>query len=454
MRLKSIYVFLFCICNFLFVQAQDSLQYDLKRCIAYGLENSYLNKSDEIEADERFAEYQTAKTKILPKVDFYLDYYNYFNDLPAYIFPAEEGRVLSEGTSDGPYAVGLGLPHNLNAGLNIDQVIFDRNFILTDDFNRNLEKLDILKRKLSRETIIYDITLNYYKLASLYAKKELLVYNLERLSRIENLVDVQIDNGYARPFDKGKIEINRTKLLYGIDQLDAGVEQMNGYLKFLMGMPIETDINIIIENLEVNPGRISDDYPEGVTSTEDELLDTRIDLYELEKDKVKSDYFLKLNAFARFRVQAQREAFNFFEGNQDWFLINLFGVRLDIPIYHGGIKKKQMEASSLKSAKVKLDKIKLEESLKMQFENSRIALLNSLKNIEYNQKNVGTSKYMYEQTSALFEQGLAMLSDLLEVESAYREAENNLVTAHYEYKIAELDYLKSTGNLLTYAEDP
>ena len=450
---KHLFLFLAGINIFFIVRAQDTSSFDLKKCIDYALENSYLNKSDKIEADERYAEYRQAKSKILPRIDFYTDYTNYFNDLPTYIFPTAEGSILSGGTSSGPYPVELGQPHNLNAGFNIDQVIFDRNFMLTDDFNENLKKLDGLKSQLSKETIIYDITDNYYKLASLFAKKELINYNLERLSKIEQLVNVQIENGFARNFDKGKIEINRTKLLSGSNDLEAGIQQMKSYLKFLMGMPVETDIDFIIKDLEVNPGEISEEYPDNISSTEEELLNTTIDLYELEEDKVRSDYFLKLNAFARFRVQAQREAFNFFKGNQDWFLINLFGIRLDIPIYRGGIKKKQMEASSLKAAKVELDKVRLQESLKMQFDNSRIALLNSLKNIEYNKKNVETSRNMYEQTSAMFEEGLTMLSDLLEVESTYREAENNLVTAIYEYKIAELNYLKSTGNLLTYSRE-
>jgi outer membrane protein TolC len=220
-----------------------------------------------------------------------------------------------------------------------------------------------------------------------------------------------------------------------------------------MGMPVDTDMEIVIHDIEINPGQINNEYPENTENIQEELLDTKIDLYDLERENVKSDYFLKLKAFARFRVQAQREAFNFFEGNQDWFLINLFGVRLDIPVYQGGKKKKQMESSTVRSSKVKLDKIRLQENLKMQFENSRIELANSLRSIEYNEKNVETAKTMYEQTSAMFEEGLVMLTELLEIESTYREAENNLIAANYGYKIAELNYLKSTGNLLTYTQD-
>ena len=190
---KRIFLFLVAICCFFNIQAQDTSWYDLKRCISYALENSYLNKSNLIDAEERYSEYRTAKSKILPSIDFYMDYYKYFNDLPTYIFPSEEGNILSGGTSEGPYPVGLGLPHNLNAGLDINQVIFDRNFILTQDLEKNMEKLDQLQDQFSRETIIYDVTLNYYKLASLNTKKELMLYNLERLSRIEELVDVQIE---------------------------------------------------------------------------------------------------------------------------------------------------------------------------------------------------------------------------------------------------------------------
>lgn len=451
--LKGILLFLFLICCFFNLRGQDTLDFDLRACLDYGLENSYLRQSDRIEAKERLNEYNTAKRRFLPQIDLYAKYHNYFNDLPTYIFPSEEGGILSGGTSEGPYPVELGLPHNLNAAVHVNQVIFDRNFILIDDFNRNLEKLDLLKEQLSKETIIYDITLNYYTLASMYAKKELLQYNLERLARIERLLDTQIENGFARPYDKGKIEINRTGLMAGMDQIDAGISQMQQYLKFLMGMPVDQEIHILIEDPDVQPGQIADHYPDSLANTEEALLDTQIDLYELEKDKMKSDYFLKLSAFARFRVQAQREAFNFFQGNQDWFLINLFGVRLDIPIYHGGIRNKQMESSNIKSSKVRLSRIQLQESLKMQFENARFEVNNAMKNIEYNKKNVETSKFMYDQTAALFEEGLTMLTDLLEVESIYREAENELITATYNYKIAELKFLKSTGNLFTYMQD-
>ena len=72
---KHFFLFLSAICCFFNAQAQDTSGYDLKRCISYALENSYLNKSNAIDAEERYSEYRTAKSKILPSIDFYMDYY-------------------------------------------------------------------------------------------------------------------------------------------------------------------------------------------------------------------------------------------------------------------------------------------------------------------------------------------------------------------------------------------
>jgi len=79
---KRVVLFFIGICCLFDLRAQDTSHYDLKRCITYALENSYLKKSNKLEADERFAEYKATKSKILPQIDFYLGYHNYFNDIP------------------------------------------------------------------------------------------------------------------------------------------------------------------------------------------------------------------------------------------------------------------------------------------------------------------------------------------------------------------------------------
>jgi len=450
---KKFGIFLIFLISFFQLKGQDSTIYDLKLCLDFALQNSYLIKSDVIDSQERNARYLNSRSEYLPQIDAYVDYYYYLNDFPTYIFPENEGNILSGGTSTGPYPVPLGLSNNLNAGLSINQVVFDKNFLLASSFKENIEKIDMLKAQLTRETIIYDVSLNFYNLSSLLAKKELLEFNLERLNKIEKLLEIHIQNGFARNIDKGKLDLERAKVLSGRDQMDAGISRLASYLKFLMGMPVEKDFSINNEDLIIDTGISFTEPTEDLSNTQSELLNTQIEISELEMDKVKADYFLTLNAYAHFRAQAQREAFNFFQADQDWYLINLLGIRLDIPILRGGAKKKQIETQNINASKIKLNQIKLQENLKMEYENARHLLINSVKNIEYIEHSVETSKNIHDKTSALFEEGLVPLSDLLEAESTYQESAINLITAEYGFKIAELKYLKATGNLFTYSEE-
>jgi outer membrane protein TolC len=92
------------------------------------------------------------------------------------------------------------------------------------------------------------------------------------------------------------------------------------------------------------------------------------------------------------------------------------------------------------------------ENLKIEYANAKNELLNSIEAVNLLEENVELAQEVYEQTSALFAEGLVMLNELLETESAFREMQSELVTSRYDRKLAELKYLNTTGNLLNFIE--
>jgi len=67
--------------------------------------------------------------------------------------------------------------------------------------------------------------------------------------------------------------------------------------------------------------------------------------------------------------------------------------------------------------------------------------------IESNRKNVDLAKSVLEDTNNNYKNGLATLTDLLDAENAYADAQNNLNTSLLDYKIAEVQLIKANGNL-------
>jgi len=322
---------------------------------------------------------------------------------------------------------------------------------LIEKFKTNLTAINQLNSRVTNEEIVFNVSQTFYQAASLKSQMGLIDFNFKRLERIEKMLDSQIKNGFARESEKNKILINRSKLITQQNQAELGLNQMLDYLKFQLGMPVEQELNISTEDIFTDEPAM----PDTTRISENiklQLLESRMEVSQLEEKQVKNDYYPKLNAFAQFRFQAQRDAFNFFSGNESWYLINFFGVRLDIPIVHGGEKRKNLELMEIQSSQLELDKLRLEENLKMEYTHAKNELMNSIGEVRLKEENVQVARKSYEESSALFEEGLVMLNELLDTEAVYREMESELMTARYKRKIAELKYLKTTGNLLNYIE--
>ena len=54
---------------------------------------------------------------------------------------------------------------------------------------------------------------------------------------------------------------------------------------------------------------------------------------------------------------------------------------------------------------------------------------------------------VYKQTEAQFNQGLISSNDLILAENSQREAQTKLVVAYVQLRNAEINYLKSIGNI-------
>lgn len=86
-------------------------------------------------------------------------------------------------------------------------------------------------------------------------------------------------------------------------------------------------------------------------------------------------------------------------------------------------------------------------ALNTQFENAKLQVQNNLTTIQAQKENVELAKEVYNSTQNNYNLGLANLTDLLDAETSLTAAQNNYNEALLQYKLAELDIIKSNGNL-------
>ena len=99
----------------------------------------------------------------------------------------------------------------------------------------------------------------------------------------------------------------------------------------------------------------------------------------------------------------------------------------------------------IKKLKADIDDTRL--ALALANDNAKAQIKNSLLTLDANKRNIGLAKDVLENTRNNYQNGLANLTELLEAEKAYADAQNNYTTSLLNYRIAEIQLLKANGNL-------
>ncbi len=424
---------------------QAQVQFDLSDCLVHTLNNSPKLKSEKLNQDKETATLYEQKSKYLPQVDAFLNYNNYFNDLPTYIFPQGEGSNLSGIPQSGPYAIGLGLPQNLNTGFEINQTIFDMNFFGNSNLNQHFQAYQNIKLNMAEEEALYQVAVLFYQIAVNEETAKFLDANLERLVKLQSIVRLQVDQGFAKETDFEKLLVKTSNLRSKKNKLNSGIKQQIRYLKLMMGMQQEEEIAIQYDEEDIlNREMIS---MENGDFLEEKMLKEQKSLNEMNAKKIDANYYPKLQAYAAFLFQAQRERFNFLESNQDWYNIHQWGIKLSVPIMHGFEKRNKKAISEIVDSQLAFGIEQKQEQGKLEFQQAVLDLEVARDEQKSQEENVLLAEKIFKQAELSFEQGTTLLMDLLDAESTLRESKMIYATALLDTRMAELKILKASGNI-------
>jgi outer membrane protein TolC len=414
-------------------------------CIEYALEHSPVLANEQMGHDEEAALLRSERSGYLPEINAYMRYQHYFSDLPVYIFPEQEGTIISGGTSEGPYPVQLGLPHNLNAGLTLNQVIFDNNMFLMARFGPEKEKLNAIADEKVQNELMFNIATQFIQVASNRKKLVIIDYNLQRLAKLEAMVTLQVENEFATPSDVHKLKVKAYNLTIERDRLLSGMRIQEDYMKIMMGMAKSDTLALLVKDVEL-PLLVSEDSG-AAEVLDNKLLEQQRVLLQLQQKKIRSDYLPTLNAFANFNFQAQRDAWNFLGSGHPWYNIHYWGFSLDIPIMKGLAKKDQLQLTALQDQRLQLGIDQNQKRYLVEYEQAKSDLRYQTDALEGKRSHLELAEKLFGEADLKYREGTLMLQDFLEAESLLMEARVDYSSQLYQVKLAELNLLKITGSL-------
>ncbi|MDR2680109.1 MAG: TolC family protein [Tannerella sp.] len=414
----------------------EAQKYTLQQCLDFALNNSYALRRASLEIKE--AEYQKQETQsgVLPQI-------NASGGLDDNVVLAKmmlPGEII--GMPGENVAVAMGTKYVLDVSASLEQTIFSPTLFTGIQIAKTNVELQRLRAAMTKEEIIFNVSYAYYDILNSVQELEHLAYILAKQDSLYLLMKQRVEEGLVRETDLNRLKVNMTTLRINGENIRNTVAQQKRYLQILIGMsvnePIELDDAIVGATLAVAP-----QIPQN--NIELDILNKQKDMLALEIRQIKAGYLPTLSAVASGGYQFQAE--NLHLAKEPWFNSFLAGVKLSVPVFDGFGKRSQLRQKRIQMQRLETDLTETNRTISANYQNAMEQLRTTYKSIHAQNENLQLAEKVYAQTTMLYSEGLASLTDLLETENALHEAKTTCTSETIRYRKAEVDLLKATGRL-------
>jgi outer membrane protein len=430
---KSIPILLLCLLVSAIAHAQQPLT--LKDALNFAIENNAAAKKSRLDIDGGKYKTQEVRAQALPQIagNASLTYNPIIGQLVV-----------------GDQSFQLGRKWNNNAGVQLDQQLFNQTVFTGLKAAKTSESYYSLNSNFTEEQIIELVANNYYQVLVSRQQLNVIDTNIKNVKVVEKIIANQYSNGLAKKIDVDRIKVNLTNLETQREQTMNAVVQLENQLKFSMGMPVTTPI--IVPRDELKKVETLPEMADTVNTAgriEMRLLNVQKDLYTLQRKAYLAEYYPSLSLTGNISVTGQSDKFDLFSksGSAFYYNASAIGLALRIPIFNGFATRSRVRQAGVDIMKADEDIRERKNSLNLAYENAKIQLRNNINTIKSQRQNVDLAQEIYNSTQNNYNNGLAALTDLLDTENALTEAQNSYTQALLNYKIAEIQLIKSNGNI-------
>lgn len=442
------------------VLGQAQQVFSLEECVQYAIENNVNVKNERL--NQGIARAQTGETMAqgLPQLNaagnLTYNIQRQTNFLP--------GELAGQ---TGFIPVQFGTPYQSNVSLSASQLIFDGSYFVglraAKVFKEFADK-NVVKARID---VAEATALAYYGVLVAEERLELLRANLGRLDSLYRETRAMQQQGFAEAIDVQRIKVNLNNTQTEFQNVQRSLQINQNALKFQMGFPLDRPIELA-ENIEdfsnVSQMLVQDfEYADRI---EYQQLGVNRELAKLDIQQTKSEYLPTLSAFFNYGYNAGRESLgDLFEptvlqqtdslGNivnqrtvNTWNGFASVGLNLNIPIFDGFLKANTIRRKKLAARQVENEIINLEQAIELEAEQARITLVNSLQSLEIQLENRELAQEVFRVTKIKYQEGVGSNLEVVEAESALKEAETNYFQSLYDALVARVAYEKATGTLL------
>ncbi len=361
----------------------------------------------------------------------------------------EPGTPPVEGGNEGGSLalVAFGTPWTSANTVSLNQQIFNQALFTGLKAAKSSREFYQINYMLTEEQLIEKIANAYYEVFQTQQTLKTVQTNLDNTRKSMSIIKGLYEAGLQKKIDLDRIQVAVTNLESQKQQTLNGLQLQKNALKFAMGMNISNVIELPEETFHVDVSKIYEDA-DTETRTELRLLDKQAELLEFNKKAAIAEYYPTVSVSANYGVMGfSRDFFLTKPSTSRWADFSAIGLNIRIPIFNGFATRSKVRQAEVELQALRYDRMDTKLALDLDNENAKSQMKNSLLVIRSNEDNVKLANEVLRDTENNYKNGLASLTELLDAEKAYADAQNNYTTSLLDYKIAEVQLIKSKGEL-------
>lgn len=418
----------------------------LQDALNYALENSEVMKQARLDVENGKAKVSESMASAMPQINLNSSITG--NPIvQQFVLP----KAMMGGSPDEFIAIRAGQNWSAMTQVTLSQQIYNQQVFAGLKAAKGSASFYELSAQLSEENVLQQVATNYYQLVVTRAKMGVLDANIERVTQLEEILTSQLENGLVKKIDLDRVKVNKTNLIAQKIELENAVTQMANLLKYYMGMPISEQITVpetALSEMENFGGAISKDQPlntENLLSMK--VMNKQAELLSLQTKVHKAGYIPSLYLSGHYTYNTQSNKFNLYSKKALSYDMSSISLNLTVPLFDGLARHSRVKSSEIQLKQLREEMTKTTNALTMAYENAKIQIDNSIRTIEVQEANKKMAKEVFDVTQSNYQLGLASLTDLINAETELRSAENSYTEALLQYKVAELELIKSKGEI-------
>lgn len=464
MNLYKPVILLFTLLVVVQLKAQTSEEtYTLEECLEYAYAHNVNTKNALIDQEIARADIKVTKADGLPQANAQATYDNNFAIqrvfLPDFISPSVYQVLKQEGLLDenqpvpdpGVFPAAFGTTHSGTAGVTVSQMVFDGSYFVGLEAARVYAELSSKDYELTKINVAEAVSKAYY---TVLVNDERISFIRDEVGRLDTLLNetrVMYENGFAEKIDVDRISVQFNNAKTQLKQIERSIELGYQLLKFQMGMPINTPISLAdkISDIDLNPTFAAAESFEYTNRAEFSQLQTNIRLTELQKKSFHIDRLPKLTANFSAGYNAGSNQFSdLTKFNDNWFEYGVIGASLSVPIFDGFRRTNQIQKNELQIQQLQNQEEYLRNNIDLEISEAQFVLRNNMEILEVQKENRQLAQDVFDVTKIKYQQGIGSNLEVVEAETALKEAETNYYSALYDAIIAKVELDKALGILV------